>query len=200
MCETLDTNIPLTIDHFRYFAGCIHAQESSAVEISEHTVVYRIYEPLDVVGQTIPWNFPLLTAVWKLVPALATGNCTVLKSAEQTPPDIRALMELVDDPLPAGVLNVMRGYDKETGEALATSRRITKITFADSTPADSHIMECATENITPSTVEPGGRSPDIYFKDIMQAGPSFTEGATEGLVLGFSNQDEVCTCPLRTLV
>ncbi|MBP0532578.1 aldehyde dehydrogenase family protein, partial [Mycobacterium tuberculosis] len=151
-------------DHFRYFAGCIRAQEGSAAAINEHTVAYHIHEPLGVVGQIIPWNFPLLMAAWKLAPALAAGNCVVLKPAEQTPLGICVLMELIGDLLPAGVLNVVHGYGKEAG------------------------------------VELGGKSPNIYFEDIMQAEPSFIEKAAEGLVLGFFNQGEVCTCPSRALV
>ena len=198
--ETLAADIPLAADHFRYFAGCIRAQEGSAAEINEHTVAYHIHEPLGVVGQIIPWNFPLLMAAWKLAPALAAGNCVVLKPAEQTPLGICVLMELIGDLLPAGVLNVVHGYGKEAGEALATSKRIAKIAFTGSTPVGSHILKCAAENIIPSTVELGGKSPNIYFEDIMQAESSFIEKAAEGLVLGFFNQGEVCTCPSRALV
>lgn len=198
--ETLNADIPLAADHFRYFAGCIRAQEGSAAEINEHTVAYHIHEPLGVVGQIIPWNFPLLMAAWKLAPALAAGNCIVLKPAEQTPLGINVLMELIGDLLPAGVLNVVHGYGKEAGEALATSKRIAKIAFTGSTPVGSHILKCAAESIIPSTVELGGKSPNIYFEDIMQAEPSFIEKAAEGLVLGFFNQGEVCTCPSRALV
>ena len=198
--ETLNADIPLAVDHFRYFAGCIRAQEGSAAELNEHTVAYHIHEPLGVVGQIIPWNFPLLMAAWKLAPALAAGNCVVLKPAEQTPLGINVLMELIGDLLPPGVLNVVHGFGKEAGEALATSKRIAKIAFTGSTPVGSHILKCAAENIIPSTVELGGKSPNIYFEDIMQAEPSFIEKAAEGLVLGFFNQGEVCTCPSRALV
>ncbi|CAJ0813774.1 MULTISPECIES: aldehyde dehydrogenase family protein [Ralstonia] len=198
--ETLNADIPLAVDHFRYYAGCIRAQEGSAAEINEHTVAYHIHEPLGVVGQIIPWNFPLLMAAWKLAPALAAGNCIVLKPAEQTPLGINVLMELIGDLLPRGVLNVVHGFGKEAGEALATSKRIAKIAFTGSTPVGSHILKCAAENIIPSTVELGGKSPNIYFEDIMQAEPSFIEKAAEGLVLGFFNQGEVCTCPSRALV
>ncbi|MEK1941003.1 MAG: aldehyde dehydrogenase family protein [Pseudomonas sp.] len=198
--ETLNADIPLAADHFRYFAGCIRAQEGSASEITEHTVAYHILEPLGVVGQIIPWNFPLLMAAWKLAPALAAGNCVVLKPAEQTPLGIAVLMELIGDLLPPGVLNVVQGFGKEAGEALATSKRIAKIAFTGSTPVGSHIMKCAAENIIPSTVELGGKSPNIFFEDIMQAEPSFIEKAAEGLVLAFFNQGEVCTCPSRALV
>lgn len=198
--ETLNADIPLAADHFRYFAGCIRAQEGGAAEIDAGTVAYHIHEPLGVVGQIIPWNFPLLMAAWKLAPALAAGNCIVLKPAEQTPLGISVLLELIGDLLPAGVLNVVHGFGKEAGEALATSKRIAKIAFTGSTPVGSHILKCAAENIIPSTVELGGKSPNIYFEDIMQAEPAFIEKAAEGLVLAFFNQGEVCTCPSRALV
>ncbi|HBP4179853.1 TPA: aldehyde dehydrogenase family protein, partial [Pseudomonas aeruginosa] len=198
--ETLNADIPLAADHFRYFAGCIRAQEGSAAEINDSTVAYHIHEPLGVVGQIIPWNFPLLMAAWKLAPALAAGNCVVLKPAEQTPLGICVLLELIGDLLPSGVLNVVQGFGREAGEALATSKRIAKIAFTGSTPVGSHILKCAAENIIPSTVELGGKSPNIYFEDIMQAEPAFIEKAAEGLVLAFFNQGEVCTCPSRALV
>ncbi|MBM3107094.1 aldehyde dehydrogenase [Pseudomonas sp. P66] len=198
--ETLNADIPLAADHFRYFAGCLRAQEGSAAEIDGNTVAYHIHEPLGVVGQIIPWNFPILMAAWKLAPALAAGNCIVLKPAEQTPLGITVLLEVIGDLLPAGVLNVVHGYGREAGEALATSKRIAKIAFTGSTPVGSHIMKCAAENIIPSTVELGGKSPNIFFEDIMQAEPSFIEKAAEGLVLAFFNQGEVCTCPSRALV
>ncbi|KAA0944588.1 MULTISPECIES: aldehyde dehydrogenase family protein [unclassified Pseudomonas] len=198
--ETLNADIPLAADHFRYFAGCIRAQEGSSAEINEHTAAYHFYEPLGVVGQIIPWNFPLLMAAWKLAPALAAGNCVVLKPAEQTPLGINVLMELIGDLLPPGVLNVVHGFGKEAGEALATSKRIAKIAFTGSTPVGSHIMHAAAENIIPSTVELGGKSPNIFFADIMKAEPQFIEKAAEGLVLAFFNQGEVCTCPSRALV
>jgi len=198
--ETLNADIPLAVDHFRYFAGCIRAQEGGAAEINENTVAYHIHEPLGVVGQIIPWNFPILMAAWKLAPALAAGNCVVLKPAEQTPLGITVLVELIGDLLPPGVLNVVQGYGREAGEALATSKRIAKIAFTGSTPVGSHIMKCAAENIIPSTVELGGKSPNIYFEDVMQAEPSFIDKAAEGMVLAFFNQGEVCTCPSRALV
>lgn len=198
--ETLNADIPLAADHFRYFAGCIRAQEGTAAEIDASTVAYHIREPLGVVGQIIPWNFPILMAAWKLAPALAAGNCVVLKPAEQTPLGITVLMELIGDLLPPGVLNVVQGFGREAGEALASSKRIAKIAFTGSTPVGSHIMKRAAENIIPSTVELGGKSPNIYFEDIMQAEPAFIEKAAEGLVLGFFNQGEVCTCPSRALV
>ncbi|WP_338745961.1 aldehyde dehydrogenase family protein [Pseudomonas putida] len=198
--ETLNADIPLAVDHLRYFAGCIRAQEGGAAEINEGTVAYHIHEPLGVVGQIIPWNFPILMAAWKLAPALAAGNCVVLKPAEQTPLGITVLLEVIGDLLPPGVLNVVQGYGREAGEALATSKRIAKIAFTGSTPVGSHIMKCAAENIIPSTVELGGKSPNVYFEDIMQAEPSFIEKAAEGMVLAFFNQGEVCTCPSRALV
>ncbi len=198
--ETLNADIPLAVDHFRYFAGCIRAQEGGAAEINEGTVAYHIHEPLGVVGQIIPWNFPILMAAWKLAPALAAGNCVVLKPAEQTPLGITVLLEVIGDLLPPGVLNVVQGYGREAGEALATSKRIAKIAFTGSTPVGSHIMKCAAENIIPSTVELGGKSPNVYFEDIMQAEPSFIEKAAAGMVLAFFNQGEVCTCPSRALV
>ncbi len=198
--ETLNADVPLAADHFRYFAGCIRAQEGSTAEINDGTVAYHFHEPLGVVGQIIPWNFPLLMAAWKLAPALAAGNAIVLKPAEQTPFSITVLIELVGDLLPPGVLNIVQGFGREAGESLATSKRIAKIAFTGSTPVGSHIMKCAAENIIPSTVELGGKSPNIFFADIMNAEPAFIEKAAEGLVLGFFNQGEVCTCPSRALV
>ena len=198
--ETLNADVPLAADHFRYFAGCIRAQEGSTAEINEGTVAYHFHEPLGVVGQIIPWNFPLLMAAWKLAPALAAGNAIVLKPAEQTPLSITLLVEIIGDLLPPGVLNIVQGFGREAGESLATSKRIAKIAFTGSTPVGSHIMKCAAENIIPSTVELGGKSPNIFFADIMNAEPAFIEKAAEGLVLGFFNQGEVCTCPSRALV
>ena len=198
--ETLNADIPLAVDHFRYFAGCLRAQEGSVAEIDQYTVAYHIYAPLGVVGQIIPWNFPILMAAWKLGPALAAGNCVVLKPAEQTPLGISVLMELIGDLLPPGVVNVVHGFGQEAGEALARSKRIDKIAFTGSTPVGRHILSCAAESIIPSTVELGGKSPNIYFADIMQAEPEFIEKAAEGLVLGFFNQGEVCTCPSRALI
>ena len=198
--ETLAADVPLAVDHFRYYAGCIRAQEGSVGEIDGNTVAYHFHEPLGVVGQIIPWNFPLLMAAWKLAPALATGNCIVLKPAEQTPVSILLLMELIGDLLPPGVLNVVNGYGPEAGEALATSKRIAKIAFTGSTPVGAHILKCAAENIIPSTVELGGKSPNIYFEDIMQQEDAFIDKCVEGLVLAFFNQGEVCTCPSRALI
>ncbi|KID56294.1 aldehyde dehydrogenase [Pseudoalteromonas luteoviolacea] len=198
--ETLAADVPLAADHFRYFAGCIRAQEGSIGEIDEHTVAYHFHEPLGVVGQIIPWNFPLLMAAWKLAPALAAGNCVVLKPAEQTPVSILLLMELIEDLLPAGVVNVVNGFGKEAGEALATSDRIAKIAFTGSTPVGSHILKCAADNIIPSTVELGGKSPNIYFSDVMEKDDEFLSKCVEGAVLAYFNQGEVCTCPSRLFV
>lgn len=178
--ETLNADVPLAIDHFRYFAGTIRAQEGSIGEIDQNTVAYHYHEPLGVVGQIIPWNFPLLMAAWKLAPALATGNCVVLKPAEQTPWSILKFIELVGDLLPDGVLNIVNGFGKEAGEALATSKRIQKIAFTGSTPTGSHILKCAAENIIPSTVELGGKSPNIYFEDVFNYEDSYLEKCIEG--------------------
>ncbi|KAA0876387.1 acetaldehyde dehydrogenase ExaC [Nitrincola tapanii] len=198
--ETLNADVPLAVDHFRYFAGCVRAQEGSIGEIDEKTVAYHFHEPLGVVGQIIPWNFPLLMAAWKLAPALAAGNCVILKPAEQTPWSILKFAELVGDLLPAGVMNIVNGYGAEAGQALATSTRIAKIAFTGSTPVGSHIMKCAAENIIPSTVELGGKSPNIFFKDVLQQEDEFVSKCVEGVVLAFFNQGEVCTCPSRLLV
>ncbi|OCQ22222.1 aldehyde dehydrogenase [Pseudoalteromonas luteoviolacea] len=198
--ETLAADVPLAADHFRYFAGCIRAQEGSIGEIDEHTVAYHFHEPLGVVGQIIPWNFPLLMAAWKLAPALAAGNCVVLKPAEQTPVSILVLVELIEDLLPSGVLNIVNGFGKEAGEALATSNRIAKIAFTGSTPVGSHILKCAADNIIPSTVELGGKSPNIYFSDVMEKDDEYLSKCIEGAVLAYFNQGEVCTCPSRLFV
>lgn len=198
--ETLNADVPLAVDHFRYFAGAIRAQEGSIGEIDQHTVAYHFHEPLGVVGQIIPWNFPLLMAAWKLAPALAAGNCVVLKPAEQTPWSILKFIEIIEDLLPAGVLNVVNGFGREAGEALATSKRIAKIAFTGSTPTGSHILKCAAENIIPSTVELGGKSPNIFFADVMNFEDSYLSKCIEGVVLAFFNQGEVCTCPSRLLV
>ena len=198
--ETLAADIPLCVDHFRYYAGCIRAQEGTAGEIDETTVAYHFHEPLGVVGQIIPWNFPLLMAAWKLAPALATGNCVVLKPAEQTPFSILKLFEVIGDLIPAGVVNVVNGYGIEAGQALATSNRVAKIAFTGSTPVGAHILKCAAENIIPSTVELGGKSPNIFFEDILQQEEDYINKCAEGAVLAFFNQGEVCTCPSRALI
>ncbi|MFC3201763.1 aldehyde dehydrogenase family protein [Alteromonas oceani] len=198
--ETLNADVPLAADHFRYFAGCIRAQEGGISEIDENTIAYHFHEPLGVVGQIIPWNFPLLMAAWKLAPALAAGNCIVLKPAEQTPASILVLMEIIGDLLPPGVLNVVNGFGREAGEALATNKRIAKIAFTGSTPVGAHILKCAADNIIPSTVELGGKSPNIYFSDVMKHEDEFLSKCVEGTVLAFFNQGEVCTCPSRALI
>lgn len=198
--ETLNADVPLAADHFRYFAGCIRAQEGTMGEIDENTVAYHFHEPLGVVGQIIPWNFPLLMAAWKLAPALAAGNCIVMKPAESTPVSILKLMEVIGDLLPAGVLNIVNGMGRVAGEALASSDRIAKIAFTGSTPVGSHIMKRAAENIIPSTTELGGKSPNIFFEDIMQQEEDYINKAAEGMVLAFFNQGEVCTCPSRALI
>jgi len=198
--ETLAADIPLAADHFRYFAGCIRAQEGSLAEIDPNTVSYHFHEPLGVVGQIIPWNFPILMAAWKLGPALAAGNCTVLKPAEQTPASILVLMELIQDLVPQGVINIVNGIGTEAGRALASSKRIAKIAFTGSTAVGSQILQCAAENIIPSTVELGGKSPNVYFADIMRHEDSFLSKCVEGMVLAFFNQGEVCTCPSRALI
>jgi len=198
--ETLAADVPLMADHFRYYAGCMRAQEGTMGEIDENTVSYQFHEPLGVVGQIIPWNFPLLMAAWKIAPALVTGNCIVMKPAEQTPVSILKLIEVIGDLLPPGVLNIVNGFGKEAGEALASSTRIAKIAFTGSTPVGSHIMKRAAENIIPSTVELGGKSPNIFFEDIMQQEDDYISKCAEGLVLAFFNQGEVCTCPSRALI
>ncbi|QSX40696.1 acetaldehyde dehydrogenase ExaC [Shewanella cyperi] len=198
--ETLNADLPLFVDHFRYFAGCIRAQEGSAADLDSKTVSYHFPEPLGVVGQIIPWNFPLLMAAWKIAPALAAGNCIVLKPAEQTPVSILVLIEAIEDLLPPGVLNIVNGFGAEAGAALATSKRIAKLAFTGSTEVGNHILKCAAENLIPSTVELGGKSPNIYFADVMNHEDSYLDKAVEGLLLAFFNQGEVCTCPSRVLV
>lgn len=198
--ETLNADLPLFVDHFRYFAAAIRAQEGSAAELDMNTVAYHFPEPLGVVGQIIPWNFPLLMAAWKIAPALAAGNCIVLKPAEQTPASILVLLELIEDILPAGVLNVVNGYGTEAGQALATSKRIAKLAFTGSTAVGQHVLKCAAESLIPSTVELGGKSPNIYFADVLEHEDSYLDKAIEGMLLAFFNQGEVCTCPSRVLV
>ncbi|HJV07859.1 MAG TPA: aldehyde dehydrogenase [Chromobacteriaceae bacterium] len=198
--ETLAADIPLAIDHFRYFASCIRAQEGSLGEIDSNTVSYHFHEPLGVVGQIIPWNFPLLMAAWKLAPALAAGNCVVLKPAEQTPLSILVLAELIGDLLPPGVLNIVNGYGTEAGKALATSTRIAKIAFTGSTPVGRLIMGYASQNLIPVTLELGGKSPNIFFADVADQDDAFFDKAIEGFVMFALNQGEVCTCPSRALI
>jgi aldehyde dehydrogenase len=198
--ETNAADIPLAVDHFRYFAGCVRAQEGSIGEIDDNTVAYHFHEPLGVVGQIIPWNFPLLMAAWKLAPALAAGNCVVLKPAEQTPMAIMVLMELIGDLLPPGVLNVVNGFGLEAGKPLATNTRINKVAFTGETSTGRLIMQYASENIIPVTLELGGKSPNIFFEDVMSADDAFFDKALEGFAMFALNQGEVCTCPSRALI
>ena len=198
--ETLNADIPLCADHFRYFAGAIRAQEGGISEIDHDTIAYHFHEPLGVVGQIIPWNFPLLMACWKLAPALAAGNCVVMKPAEQTPASILVLMEVIGDLLPAGVLNVVNGFGLEAGKPLASSNRIAKIAFTGETTTGRLIMQYASQNLIPVTLELGGKSPNIFFADVMAEDDDFLDKAIEGFVLFAFNQGEVCTCPSRALV
>ncbi|SEN03939.1 acetaldehyde dehydrogenase ExaC [Brachymonas denitrificans] len=198
--ETLNADIPLAADHFRYFAGCLRAQEGHMSEIDANTVAYHFQEPLGVVGQIIPWNFPILMAAWKLAPALGAGNCVVLKPAESTPTSILVLTELIADLLPPGVLNVVNGFGREAGMPLATSRRIAKIAFTGSTATGRVIAQAAANNLIPATLELGGKSPNIFFADIMDKDDAFLDKAIEGLVLFAFNQGEVCTCPSRAVI
>ena len=198
--ETLAADIPLAIDHFRYFAGAIRAQEGSISQIDADTVAYHFQEPLGVVGQIIPWNFPILMAVWKLAPALAAGNAVVLKPAEQTPASILVLLEIIGDLLPPGVVNVVNGFGVEAGKPLASSKRIRKIAFTGETTTGRLIMQYASENLIPVTLELGGKSPNIFFADVMDKDDAFLDKAIEGMVLFAFNQGEVCTCPSRALI
>ena len=198
--ETLNADIPLAADHFRYFAGCVRAQEGALSQIDDNTVAYHFHEPLGVVGQIIPWNFPILMAAWKIAPALGAGNCVVLKPAESTPVSILVLMELIGDLLPAGVLNIVNGYGKEAGMPLATSKRIGKIAFTGSTVTGRAIAQAAASNLIPATLELGGKSPNVFFDDVMADDDAFLDKAIEGLVLFAFNQGEVCTCPSRALI
>ena len=198
--ETLNADIPLAVDHFRYFAGCLRGQEGSLSEVDENTVAYHYHEPLGVVGQIIPWNFPILMAAWKLAPALGAGNCVVLKPAESTPISILVLTELIADLLPPGVLNIVNGFGREAGMPLATSKRIAKIAFTGSTATGKVIAQAAASNLIPATLELGGKSPNIFFADVMDKDDSFLDKAIEGLVLFAFNQGEVCTCPSRAVI
>jgi aldehyde dehydrogenase len=198
--ETLNADIPLSSDHFRYFAGCLRAQEGSLSEIDGDTIAYHFHEPLGVVGQIIPWNFPILMAAWKLAPALAAGNCVVLKPAESTPVSIMVLVELIADLLPPGVLNIVNGLGREAGMPLASSKRIAKIAFTGSTATGRVIAQAAAANLIPATLELGGKSPNIFFDDVADSDDDFLDKAIEGLVLFAFNQGEVCTCPSRALI
>ena len=198
--ECLAADIPLAIDHFRYFAGAIRAQEGGISEINGDTVAYHFQEPLGVVGQIIPWNFPILMAVWKLAPALAAGNCVVLKPAEQTPASILFLMSIIGDLLPPGVINVVNGFGTEAGKPLASNPRIRKVAFTGETTTGRLIMQYASENLIPVTLELGGKSPNIFFEDVMDADDDFRQSALEGFAMFGLNQGEICTCPSRALV
>jgi len=198
--ETLAADIPLAIDHFRYFAGCVRSQEGGISEIDHDTVAYHFHEPLGVVGQIIPWNFPILMAAWKLAPALAAGNCVVLKPAEQTPASILVLMELIQDLLPPGVLNVVNGFGLEAGKPLAQSKRIAKIAFTGETSTGRLIMQYASQNLIPATLELGGKSPNIFFADVLDHDDCYFDKALEGFAMFALNQGEVCTCPSRVLI
>jgi aldehyde dehydrogenase len=198
--ETMAADIPLAIDHFRYFAGVIRGQEGSISEIDANTVAYHYQEPLGVVGQIIPWNFPILMATWKLAPALAAGNCVVLKPAEQTPLGILVLLEVIGDLLPPGVLNVVNGFGLEAGKPLASSSRVAKIAFTGETTTGRLIMQYASQNLIPVTLELGGKSPNIFFEDVLSKDDAFLDKAIEGFVLFALNQGEVCTCPSRALI
>jgi aldehyde dehydrogenase len=198
--ETLAADLPLAVDHFRYFAGAIRAQEGSIAEIDADTVAYHFHEPLGVVGQIIPWNFPILMATWKLAPALAAGNCVVLKPAEQTPWSILKVAELVGDLLPPGVLNIVNGFGVEAGKPLASSSRIAKVAFTGETTTGRLIMQYASQNLIPVTLELGGKSPNIFFSDVADARDDFYDKALEGFTMFALNQGEVCTCPSRALI
>jgi aldehyde dehydrogenase len=198
--ESLAADLPLAIDHFRYFAGVIRAQEGSLGELDDNTVSYHFKEPLGVVGQIIPWNFPLLMAAWKLAPALAAGNCVVIKPAEQTPVTILEFMKLVGDLLPPGVVNVVNGFGIEAGKPLASSKRVAKVAFTGETTTGRLIMQYASENIIPVTLELGGKSPNIFFSDVFDKNDDFAEKVLEGFAMFALNQGEVCTCPSRALV
>ena len=210
LAETLDNgkpirestlaDLPLAIDHFRYFAGCIRAQEGTMSQIDEDTVAYHFHEPIGVVGQIIPWNFPILMATWKLAPALAAGCTVVLKPAEQTPASILVLMELIGDLLPAGVVNVVNGFGLEAGKPLASSERVAKIAFTGETTTGRLVMQYAAENTIPVTLELGGKSPNIFFEDVLDADDAFFDKCLEGFAMFALNQGEVCTCPSRALI
>jgi aldehyde dehydrogenase len=198
--ETNLADLPLAVDHFRYFASCVRAQEGSLGELDDDTVAYHYHEPLGVVGQIIPWNFPILMAAWKLAPAIAAGNAVVMKPAEQTPLSIMVFAELIQDILPAGVLNIVNGFGLEAGKPLATSPRIAKVAFTGETTTGRLIMQYASENIIPVTLELGGKSPNIFFADVLREDDAFFDKALEGFAMFALNQGEVCTCPSRALV
>ncbi len=198
--ETMAADIPLAVDHLRYFAACIRTQEGALSEIDHNTVAYHFHEPLGVVGQIIPWNFPILMAIWKIAPALAAGNSIVLKPAEQTPMSIMAVVELIADLLPEGVLNVVNGFGVEAGKPLAQSSRIAKVAFTGETTTGRLIMQYASENIIPVTLELGGKSPNIFFEDVLSQDDEFFDKCLEGFTMFALNSGEVCTCPSRALI
>ena len=198
--ESLAADLPLVVDHWRYFASVIRAQEGSAGQIDDDTVAYHFQEPLGVVAQIIPWNFPLLMATWKLAPALAAGNCVVIKPAEQTPTTILLFAQLVGDLLPPGVLNIVNGFGIEAGKPLASSDRVAKVAFTGETTTGRLIMQYASENLNPVTLELGGKSPNVFFADVMAADDAFLDKAVEGLVMFALNQGEICTSPSRALI
>jgi len=198
--ECLAADLPLAIDHFRYFAGCIRAQEGSLSQIDDTTVAYHFHEPLGVIGQIIPWNFPILMATWKLAPALAAGNCVVLKPAEQTPVSILVVMELIADLLPPGVVNIVNGFGVEAGKPLAQNRRVNKVAFTGETTTGRLIMQYASENIIPVTLELGGKSPNVFFEDVLAKDDDFADKCMEGFTMFALNQGQVCTCPSRALI
>jgi len=198
--ENLASDIRYVVDQFRYFAGVIRADSGEVVDIDNNTISMEVHELLGVVGQIIPWNFPLMLACWKIAPALVTGNCIVMKPAEQTPVSILTLMELIGDILPPGVLNIVNGFGRDAGQALVSSTRIKKISFTGSTPTGKMVAHAAAENIVPVTLELGGKSPNIFFKSVADADDAFFDKAVEGLLMFAFNQGEVCTCPSRALV
>lgn len=198
--ETLAADVPLAIDHFRYFASCIRSQEGTVSQLDQETIAYHMHEPIGIVGQIIPWNFPLLMAAWKIAPALAAGNCVILKPAEQTPASILVWLELVQDLIPAGVLNVINGYGLEAGKPLASNTKINKIAFTGETNTGKLILQYAAQNLIPATLELGGKSPNIFFADIMDKNDAFLDKAIEGFLMFAFNQGEVCTCPSRALI
>ncbi len=198
--ETINADLPLTIDHFRYFASVIRGESGTVTDLDANTVSQEIHEPLGVVAQIIPWNFPLLMAAWKIAPAIAAGNCVVLKAAEQTPISILMMMEVIQDVVPAGVINIVNGFGPEAGKPLATHPDIRKVGFTGETTTGRLIMQYASENIIPVTLELGGKSPNVFFESIMDKDDEFLDKAIEGLVLFAFNQGEVCTCPSRALI
>ena len=198
--ETLNADVPLAIDHWRYFAACIRSEEGSATELDENTLSMNIKEPLGVIGQIIPWNFPLLMLSWKLPPALVTGNCVVLKPAEQTPASATLLMEKIANVFPPGVVNVVHGFGPEAGKPLASSAKVDKVAFTGETTTGQLIMQYASKNLNPVTMELGGKSPNVFFNSVMDHDDAFLDKAVEGAVLFAFNKGEVCTCPSRLLV